>query len=81
VVGNLDYEPLYRRMVDTLLGLRSEGIPIESLLDVFKDVEGSLYADPIHLGHDQRGESAGYRLMAKEVAHRLGEAWGLRARR
>jgi len=80
VVGDLGYGPLYRRMVDALLGLRDEGIPIFSLLDIFKDVEEPLYADPIHLRRDNHGESAGYRLMAQEIAHRLRDAWGLKAR-
>jgi hypothetical protein len=80
VVGDLSYGPVYRRMTDGLLGLRSEKIPVFSLLEIFADVEGTLYDDPIHLKRDTRGESVGYRLMAEKMAYTLAEAWQLRAR-
>lgn len=81
VVGDLSYGPLYRRMTDALLGLRGEGIPVFSLLEIFAGVEETLYHDPIHLRRDNQGESPGYRLMAEKIAHTLAEAWQLRARR
>jgi hypothetical protein len=81
VVGDLSYGPVYRRMSDALLSLRSEGIPIFSLLGIFAGVEGPLYDDPIHLKRDARGESAGYRLMAERIAHALAATWGLPGKR
>jgi hypothetical protein len=81
VVGDLSYAPLYRRMADELLGLRAERVPIFSLLDVFADVETSLYDDSIHLKRNERGESMGYRLMATAIARRLADVWHLRSKR
>jgi hypothetical protein len=81
VVGDLSYGLLYRRMVYELLGLQAERVPIFSLLDVFADVETSLYDDSIHLRRNERGESMGYRLMATAIARRLADVWHLRSKR
>ena len=81
VVGDLSYAPLYRRMVDEMLGLRAERVPIFSLLDVFADVETALYDDSIHLKRNERGESMGYQLMATAIARRLADVWHLRSKR
>jgi lysophospholipase L1-like esterase len=68
-------------MTDALLSLRSEGIPVFSLLQIFSGVEDTLYDDPIHLKRDVWGESLGYRLMAEKIAHTLAESWKLRGKR
>jgi hypothetical protein len=81
VVGDLSYGPLYRRMTEALLSLRSEGILVFSLLQIFAGVEDTLYDDSIHLKRDARGESVGYRLMAEQIAHTLAKGWSLRAKR
>jgi hypothetical protein len=81
VVGDLSYGPLFRQMTEALLSLRSEGVPVFSLLQIFAGVEDTLYDDPIHLKRDARGESLGYRLMAERIAHTLADAWNLRGKR
>ena len=77
VAGDLGYADIYRRMVEGLLDLKSEGLSVYSLLDIFSGMEEPLYADPIHLRRDTSGDSKGYRLMANAVAERLADAWNL----
>src|SRR5262245_36462694 len=81
VVGALSYAPLYQRMTDALLELRNERLEVFSLLQIFREIETTLYADPVHLESDSRGESMGYHLMAEEMALRLAESWNLKRRR
>ncbi|MFQ5699090.1 MAG: hypothetical protein ACE5IL_12490 [Myxococcota bacterium] len=78
VVGDLEYGEAYRRMARELLSLRDEGVQVFSLLNLFEDVRGTVYADPIHLVRESKGESPGHRLMASAVARDLGTAWGWR---
>jgi hypothetical protein len=81
VVGDLGYGPLYQRMADSLLSLGSEGIQVFSLLQIFREVDTSLYVDHVHLARDAQGESAGYRRMAEHMARRLAESWNLRRKK
>jgi len=81
VVGDLSYREIYLRMTDDLLQLNKRGIPVFSMLEVFKDEQGTLYADHIHLLRSPSGQSRGYRLMAEFMAEHLAQAWGLRPRR
>jgi hypothetical protein len=78
-VGDLDYREMYQRMASALLSLRSEGIPVVSLLNVFADVKETVYVDPIHCLEDGvTGESLGYQIMASRMADELATEWGLR---
>ena len=77
VVGEISYGPEYQKMTNELLTLQNDGIAIFSLLQIFENVTETVYADPIHFRQDSSGESLGYRTMAKALAEKLGEAWGL----
>jgi hypothetical protein len=78
IVGDLGYRDLYASMVDELVSLNDQGIPVVSLLDVFADHEGTLYEDPIHLASEgPTGEGRGYRIMADRIADHLEALWGL----
>lgn len=81
VVGDLEYGPLYQRMAESLLKLRSEGVHVFSLLDIFRDVDTSLYVDHAHLARDAQGDSLGYRFMAEQVAQHLAVSWNLKRKR
>jgi hypothetical protein len=72
VVGNLGYRDLYQRMVDRLLDLRKQGIPIYSVLDLFKTEKRTVYIDPVHYNGDGRG------LMETRILHELEEHWGFK---
>lgn len=78
--GNLADPVLYRRMVDGMLGLRDRGMAVFDLGDMLKDVPETIYADDIHFIRDAKGDSKGYRLMAKIVADDLAKAWDLKAK-
>ena len=80
IVGDLSYRDIYRQMTDRLLQLNGEATKIYSLLDVFKDVDDTLYADHVHLRRTASGESVGYRLMAQEMAELLAQTWSLERR-
>lgn len=69
---------LYRRMVDGMMALRQQGLPIHDLGDLLADQKQTIYADDIHFFRDAKGESKGYRLMATRVAKDLAETWGLK---
>lgn len=76
-----DYGDLYRRMVDELLSLRQEGVPVFSLVDVFKDYKGTIYGDFIHCRQTgPRNESPGFTLMAERMATLLEQEWHLAKR-
>jgi hypothetical protein len=79
VVDDLGYRDLYQRIVSALLSLRSEGVPVISLLNVFADVTETIYADPVHCVEDSlTGESLGYQIMASRLADELATAWRMR---
>lgn len=81
VVGDLSYGADYQALVDRLLLLNDERIPVVSLLDVFAAEKGEIYADQIHCVNERKGKqrvfSRGYSLMARSVARELERAWGL----
>jgi hypothetical protein len=82
VVGDLSYGPLYRRMVDGMMTLREEGVPVFDLGEVFKDVHERVYAD--ESGHMQRTkdhDSLGNRIMAARMAETIAATWGLQPRK
>ena len=45
-----------------------------------KDEKGTIYADDIHFIRDTKGDSKGYRLMARIMADDLAKAWDLKAK-
>jgi hypothetical protein len=74
VVGPVDYADAYQSMTDKLLTLQGEGIPMESLLDVFANESSTLYRDPCHCD----GKTIGYKLMADAIASKSAKLWSLR---
>lgn len=80
VVGDLAYAANYRRLSEALLSLRSSGVDVHSLLDVFAGVDQSIYADPIHFRRQTDGDSPGNRIVARAMARHLAESWGLTRR-
>ncbi len=80
VTGDLSYASTYRGMTDSLLALRSGGVPIYSLLDVFQDSPETLYGDEIHMIQGTDGESVGYRMMAEQMVRVLAQSWHLKRR-
>jgi hypothetical protein len=78
--GNLADPVLYRRMVDGMLALRDRGMQVFDLGDLLKEVPETVYADDIHFIRDTKGDSKGYRMMAKVVADDLAKAWDLKAK-
>jgi hypothetical protein len=75
--GELDYGPLYRRMVEGMLTLRKRGLKMYDLGDLLKDEKERIYADDVHFLRVIGGDSKGYRLMAARMGRDLAEAWGL----
>jgi hypothetical protein len=80
VVGDLNYAADYAHMTDSLLGLRRDGVKIFSLLELFHDVDHTIYEDHAHMKKDAHGESEGYRRMAIEIARTIAAEWGLKQR-
>jgi len=80
VVGDLSYAGTYAQMTEGLLTLRQQGFKIFSLLQLFQDVDHTLYEDHAHMKKDARGESEGYRRMASAIAQILAGEWGLKPR-
>jgi hypothetical protein len=77
--GDLAYGKTYQMVTDQLSLLNSEGIGVFSLLDVFNDVQHSLYADHIHCIRDPGTDcSEGYRIMAERIVEILWNEWKLR---
>lgn len=77
VVGDTDYKVAYRKITENLLALHNEDIPIYSLLDIYKDVGKTIYADSVHCVGGARNESRGYKIMAERIASILEKEWGL----
>jgi hypothetical protein len=61
LVGDLSYRDLYRRIAAGLLTLRERGMAVHDLGDLFKDEQGTIYADHIHFARTPDGDSKGYR--------------------
>lgn len=75
--GDLAYGDMYRRIVDGMLTLRTQGLRIFDLGDLLINEKETIYADHIHFYRSSDGESRGYRLMATRVGEILADAWGL----
>jgi hypothetical protein len=80
VSGDLSYGELYQRMTNDLVAVRSEGVDVFSLLDVFASEAGTIYADSIHFARQEGLESRGNRIVAKEIARRIAKAWQIERR-
>jgi hypothetical protein len=62
---------LYIEMTDHMVALREQfGIPVYSLLDVFKDTKEEIYKDRAHVNE------LGNEIMARRVADLIAEVWG-----
>jgi hypothetical protein len=62
---------LYKEMTDHLVGLRAQfGIPVYSLLDVFRGTKEEIYKDQAHVNE------LGNEIMARRVADLIAEVWG-----
>lgn len=72
VVGALDYGPSYKDMVDRLVALRSHGLPMVSLLEIFATYRDDLYGDSIHFF-----DAPGHHRFAEAVADSIGNEWKL----
>jgi 2-C-methyl-D-erythritol 2,4-cyclodiphosphate synthase len=78
--ANMTDPVLYRRIVEGMLTLRERGLAIFDLGDLLKDVTETVYADDIHFIRDTKGDSKGYRLMARRVTDDLAKSWDLKAK-
>ena len=67
-------------MVEGMLTLRDRGMAVFDLGDMLKDVPETIYADDIHFIRDTKGDSKGYRLMARIMADNLAKAWDFKAK-
>lgn len=76
-IADSDMAAGYLDLRDTLLELKSQGLSIWSLTDLFKDETSRIYADWIHCLTGPDGESRGYRLMAKAIGDMLATSWNL----
>jgi hypothetical protein len=74
VITDLSYGPAYKRMVDSLLALRNQGVPIFSLLHVFSGDTSTRYGDDVHCRWENDCNAVIARVMVKDMA----EIWGLR---
>lgn len=75
------YHDSYIELTNDVLGLRKDGIPLYSILDVFENHPETIYADPVHsLWDDRLGEAPGYTLIANRMAAILAKAWHLKAK-
>ena len=78
--GDLGYRDIYRRIVEGMLTLRSRGMQVFDLGDIYKDEKVRIYADHVHCYRDPnpRADSRGYSIMAQRIAADLAQAWGLK---
>jgi hypothetical protein len=78
-IGGRTADPaIYRRVIEGMLTLRDRGLAIYDLGDLLKDVPETIYDDDIHFIRDAKGDSKGYRIMAKRVADDLARTWNLK---
>lgn len=81
IVANTDphFGKLYQKIIDELLVLQKENVPIHSLAKVFSDESQTIYKDHIHYAHKQ-GEyiEPGYTLLLKELTRSLVKDWKLK---
>ena len=62
---------LYKEMTDHMLGLRQKrGVPVYSLLDIFRNEQQEIYQDSIHVNE------FGNEIMAKRIADLIEQEWG-----
>ena len=77
---DMAYGQRYVRIVHDLETLNEGGIAVRSLLDIYANEKGTIYADNIHAYQAPNGESRGYRIMAARMAEKMAEGWGLQAK-
>lgn len=75
VTGDLGYRDDYLVLEKSLLDLRAERIPVESLVGIFRDARQTLYADPIHTNAEGRA------LINRAIVSALEKNWGLKRSR
>jgi hypothetical protein len=75
-----DREGFLREFLAPSEELRRKGFLTFSLLDVFRDEPGTVYADAVHFRVDGDGGSRGYALVSAAMAETIGKAWRLRRR-
>lgn len=74
--GSGDYGEKYLVLNASMLALNKKGIPVFSIIDVFKNEKQRIYADGVHsMWDDKTQESYGYTLMADRMAKDLAVAW------
>lgn len=78
VTGNLDYKEEYLSLVQHLLALQKEGLPIESLLDILKDYRDEAYVDSIHFISSGGYGGGAYDVMFEAMARHIEKSWGLK---
>ncbi len=74
---DVSYGQRYVEIVRRLLTLRERNIEVRSLLDLYKNQPGTIYADDIHPARNLM-DSPGYSLMAARMAHEMASTWGWR---
>lgn len=89
VVGKLDYVSRYHRLVEGLMSLERQGVPIVDLSLIFAETRETVYVDTIHCLRDSPTEnpdgtvysrSLGYRIMADRIADQVARIWSIRRR-
>ncbi len=74
----LEYKKPYLEIVTEVLKVKGEGVPVFSLLDIFAEEEGTIYADAVHCKFDPAtGANEGYRIMAEIIADTIIDEWGM----
>ncbi len=78
VVGDLGYKERYLKLVNEMLTLNDEGIPIYSMLHILENVPETIYRDAIHFWENvETGESSGNEILGNKMAERIAETFGL----
>jgi len=78
VVGDLGYKDRYLRLVNEMLALRNERIPMHSMLHILENVTETIYRDPIHFWENvESGESPGNKILGQKMAEAIAETFGL----
>ena len=87
LVGDLSYTESYLKMHRSLLSLNREGIPIVSLLDVFKSIEYDIYNDQIHYyppdyphADNNNNKKTGDKVVNEKIAAHLARHWNFERR-
>lgn len=78
VVGDLGYKDRYLKLVNEMLTLRNEGIPVHSMLHILENVSETIYRDPIHFWENvETGESPGNEILGQKMAEALAKTFDL----